>query len=593
MPEVPKPYLSPLHAKPWVLRSYGFVADGERGALIDPDGTVVWLCAPRWDSDAVFSQLIGGPGGFRVCPEDDWRVWGGSYEDGTLIRVSRWTQVDSIVECREALAMPASPDRLVLLRRIRAVRGEARVSVLMDARPGFGAHTMSGGRTESGVWHARAGGHHLRLTGMDRPEPHPEGGVRRRLVLPEGAHHDLVLEISDHECTDVLDPDALWHATEQEWRRRVPDCQGLAAPRDARQAYAVLQGMTTSTGGMVAAATTSLPERANAGRNFDYRFTWIRDQCYAGLAVAAHGPHPLLDGSVRFVAERILEHGPELKAVYRTDGSSAPPEQRLRLSGYPGGGDKVGNNAATQFQLDAYGEALELFSAAARLDRLDEDGRRAAAVAVEAIGDNWRAKDAGIWELEERWWTHSRLSAVAGLKAAARSVPGVDAENCRALARTIGDEARSRCLHRDGYWQRAEDDEGVDAALLMAFVRGALPEGDPSAARTRQEITERLTDDGYVYRFRHSGAELGEEEGAFLLCSHMMAMAELAGGDRVGAVRWFERARAACGPPALFSEEYDVHQRQLRGNMPQAFVHAMLLETAVHLARPEPVLHWQ
>jgi GH15 family glucan-1,4-alpha-glucosidase len=553
----------------------------------------VWLCAPRWDSDAVFSQLIGGPGGFRVCPEDDWRVWGGSYEDGTLIRVSRWTLSDGVVECREALAMPASADRLVLLRRIRAVRGEARVNVLMDVRPGFGAHTKSGARTASGVWPGRAGDHRLRLTGLDRPEPHAEGGVHGRVVLPEGRTHDLVLEIAGHEYTDRLDPDSLWRATEDAWRRSVPGCEDTAAPRDTRHAYAVLQGMTCAAGGMVAAATTSLPERAYAGRNYDYRFTWIRDQCYAGLAAAAHGPHPLLDRSVRFVAERVLENGPKLRAVYRTDGTAAPQEGRLRLSGYPGGSDKVGNDAATQFQLDAFGEALELFSAAARLGRLDADGRRAAAVAVDALGGNWRTKDAGIWELEERWWTHSRLSALAGLRAAAASVPGIDAHRCEALARTIDREARDRCLHPDGYWQRAEDDDGVDASVLMALVRGALPAGDPSGPRTRREIAERLTEDGFVYRFRHDDRALGEAEGAFLLCGYMMALAELNDGDRVAAFRWFERMRAACGPPALFSEEYDVLQRQLRGNLPQAFVHAMLLETSVHLARTDPVTHWR
>ncbi len=144
-------------------------------------------------------------------------------------------------------------------------------------------------------------------------------------------------------------------------------------------------------------------------------------------------------------------------------------------------------------------------------------------------------------------------------------------------------ETRRRCLHPSGYWQRAEDDPGVDAALLMAFVRGALRPGDPTGSRTRHQIAQRLTEDGYVYRFRHDDRRLGDAEGAFLLCSLMMALACDMDGERTEAFRWFERTRASCGPPGLFAEEYDVLQRQLRGNLPQAFVHAMLLESAVRL----------
>jgi hypothetical protein len=438
-------------AKPWALRNYAFVADGERGALIDPDGALVWLCAPRWHDDAVISQLIGGPGGFLVRPREDWRVWGGSYEDGTLVRVSRWVSAEGVVECREALAMPADPHRVVVLRRIRAVKEDAAADVALDIRPGFGAHRMENVREASGRWTASAGPLQIRLTGLDGLRPQGDGGFGRALVVPEGHEHDLVLEISDRELPPPPDATALWRATEQRWRELVPDCDNLAAPRDSRQAYAVLAGLTSPTGGgMVAAATSSLPERAGAGRNFDYRFSWIRDQCYAGLAVAAHGPHPLLDEAVRFVTARVLADGPNLRAAYTVDGGPVPSERRLHLTGYPGGSDKVGNDAGEQFQLDAYGEVLQLLAAAARVGRLDADGRRAVTVAAKAIEENWRLPDAGVWELEDRFWTHSRLAAAAGLRAAAQAVPGADADAHRALAEVIIRETRNRCLHPSG-----------------------------------------------------------------------------------------------------------------------------------------------
>lgn len=568
---------------PWALRDYAVLADGERGALVDPRGRIVWLCAPAWHSDAVFSALVGGRGHFAVEPVDRWNVWGGSYEEGTLVRVNRWVTQDCVIECRDALAMPASPDRVLLLRRMRVQRGATRLRASLDPRPGFGAHRMRDPRLRDGVWSAEAAGLHVRLAGAPSASWDPEHGLRGEFRLQEGEEHDLVLEIATARQTRRLDADELWQATERAWGDAVPDCSALAAPRDARHAYAVLRGLTSSAGGMVAAATTSLPERANTGRNYDYRFAWLRDQCYAGLAVAAHGPHELLDNAVRFTAERILEDGDRTRPVYTVSGGPVPDERTLRLPGYPGGSDRIGNHAGRQFQLDTFGEALQLFAAAAGHDRLTADARRAAAVAVDAVERNWTRDDAGLWELENRWWTHSRLCVVAGLRRISAVLPGRDGGRCAELADAVLAETRRRCLHPDGFWRRAADDDGPEAALLVAMARGCPTPDDPSSAITRARIEEQLSQDGYLYRFDQPDAPLGDAEGAFLLCGFAMALATHRLGDRAGAFRWFERTRAACGPSGLFAEEYDVRQRQLRGNLPQAFVHALLLECAVRL----------
>ncbi|MEU6772337.1 glycoside hydrolase family 15 protein [Streptomyces sp. NPDC046759] len=573
---------------PWVLREYAVLADGERGAVVDPEGRIVWLCAPRWHSDAVFASLIGGSGYFGVEPEDRWHVWGGYYEDGTLIRVSRWVTADAVVECRDALAMPASVDRLVLLRRMRVERGQARLRLSLDPRPGFGAGRVRDPRLAADVWTADADGLRLRLVGAQEAAWHPGSGLRGEFRLSKGERHDLALELSTGESTARLDPDELWARTEDAWRRAVPDCSGLAAPRDARHAYAVLRGLTSSSGGMVAAATTSLPERANTGRNYDYRYAWVRDQSYAGLAVAAHGPHDLLDAAVGFTAERVLADGDGLHPAYAVDGGPVPKERRLPFPGYPGGNDRIGNRAAAQFQLDAFGEALQLFAAAARHDRLTPEAEQAVAVTVGAVERNWRRPDAGLWELEDRWWTQSRLSVVCGLRRIAEVVRGRTAERCAGLADAVFTEARRRCLRTDGRWRRAADDDGPEAALLMPLARGCPSADDPSSPVTRRYIEEELAEDGYLYRFVHPGIPLGEAEGAFLFCGFTMALATDHLGDRTGALRWFERTRAACGPSGLFAEEYDVRQRQLRGNLPQAFVHALLLECAVRLSDASP-----
>ncbi|WP_374228212.1 glycoside hydrolase family 15 protein [Streptacidiphilus sp. ASG 303] len=574
----------PAEPGPWALRDYALLADGERGALVGPRGDVVWMCAPRWDGDAVLSPLIGGRGTYLVTPEDPWNVWGGSYEDGTLVHTGRWVLPDGVVECREALALPADPGRAVLLRRVLAVRGTARVRVRLDLRAGFGAHPLTGLRRDAGVWTARTGGLRVRLAGAAEAVPDRDGVLEAVLTVAAGDAHDLVLEVGDRLPERPPGPAALWSSTAAAWRDAVPPYEDRPAARDARLAHAVLHGMTSASGGMVAAATTSLPERSEAGRNYDYRFAWVRDQCYAGLAVAAHGPHPLLDRSVRFTAERVLADGPRLRPAYAVDGGPVPPERPLGLPGYPGGSDRVGNRAGSQFQLDTYGEFLQLCAAAAaRLDRLDADAHRAVGTAVRAVAEEWDRPDAGLWETHDAWWTHSRLAAVAGLHRIAEALPGPGAADRAHLADRILRETERRCLRPDGRWRRAADDDRVDAALLVPYARGGLPPEPGREERTRRAVVGALAQEGYVYRFRHGDGPLGEAEGAFLLCGFVMALAD---PDPVAAVRWFERNRAACGPPGLLAEEYDVGQRQLRGNLPQAFVHALLLECTARLGAP-------
>ncbi|KRE27144.1 glycoside hydrolase [Mycobacterium sp. Soil538] len=578
---------------PHVLREYALLADGYRGALIGPRGEISWMCAPRWDSDAVFSALIGGTGAFAITPRGRF-VWGGHYEDGSLIWRSRWVTTDGITECREALAYPGDPHRAVLMRRLVAVRGDACATITFAPAAGFGRYGMDDlVRDDRGRWHAFCGPLRVTVDGIAHAEVTDDVAAVTALhcdvKLAQSGHHDVVVEVSDRSGDDPLPhPDALWSATENAWEAILPAFTASAAPRDTRHSYAVLRGMTSPGGGMVAATTMSLPERAEQRRNYDYRYVWIRDQCYAGEAVALDGPHSVLDDAVGYVAARLLTDGPDLRPAYRVDGAAVPDESSLRLPGYPGGTDVLGNHAHGQFQLDVFGEALLLFAAAARHDRLDDEGQRAAAIAASAIAERWRQPDAGVWELEMRNWAHSRLTCVAGLRAIATHADARDASRYETLADAIL-AASTDCVHPSGRWQRAPDDARVDAALLVPALRGAVPPDDPRSVATLRAVLDELEDDGFVYRFRHDDRPLAEAEGAFLLCGFWAALACLQRGDVVSATRYFERNRAACGPPGLFGEEYDVEQRQLRGNIPQAFVHALLIESSLRVAHP-PVL---
>ncbi len=574
-------------AAPMVLREYALLADGERGIVVGPHGDYVWMCFPRWHDPALFSALIGGGGSYAVTPVDA-HVWGGYYEPGTLIWRNRWVTRESIIECREALALPSRPARAVILRRLVACEGTARVRCTLRLRAHFGTRAPRAVRRDGDTWVIEHDDVQVRWWGGARalvPRADSTALVMELAVAP-GEHHDLVMVIEPRGAAaeDAPAAERAWTETQAEWARRMPDVSHSIAARDALHSCAVMSGLTSAGGGMVAAATTSLPERARQGNSYDYRFAWIRDQCYAGQAALRTGFHEVADSAVAFVSERLLADGPQLRPAYTVTGGRVPDQRRIKLPGYPGGTDVVGNHVNTQFQLDACGEALLLLAAAAARDRLTDPGRRALETAVTVVERRWQDPDAGIWELDQRHWTHSRLTCVAGLRAAAQVAPSSAAGAWMSLADVILAAAGGDSVGDNGAWKRAADDARVDTALLMAVVRGAIPPGDPRALATMAAIQDELVDDGYVYRFRPDARPLGEAEGAFLLCGFMMAAHLHLAGRPVDAARWFERTRAACGPSGLFCEEFDVRQRQLRGNLPQAFVHALMLETSLLLA---------
>jgi alpha,alpha-trehalase len=202
-----------------------------------------------------------------------------------------------------------------------------------------------------------------------------------------------------------------------------------------------------------------------------------------------------------------------------------------------------------QFQLDVFGEALLLLAAAARHDRLDEDAVRAARIAADAIAARWPQEDAGIWELDGQAWTHSRLICAAGLRAAAKAMAVErQAASWSGLADAIVADTAAHAVHPSGRWQRSPQDQGLDAALLLASIRGAILADDPRNRQTLCAYLAELTEDGYAYRFRHDERPLQDAEGAFLLCGFILALAAHQQGNEVDAMRWFERSRAACGP---------------------------------------------
>ena len=401
-------------------------------------------------------------------------VWGGYYEPGSLIWRSRWITEDGIVECREALALPTSRQRATILRQVHVLDGRRPARAL--AQPGRRLRPPRDGgagprrrRQLAGSARARSG---CAGSAPRRPRWRGRGATASCGSTSRCAPASTATSCSSSSAARATGRSTrteLWRTTEESWRRRAPRLKASAAPRDAAQTCAVLSGLSGEQGGMVAAATCSLPERAEEGRNYDYRYVWIRDQSYAGQAGAAAGAVDLLDDAVRFIVARLLDDGPELMPAYTVDGAPVPREGELPVPGYPGGGHKFGNRVRDQFQLDAFGEALLLLAAAGDEDRLDGDGWRAAETAAAAIAERWREPDAGVWELAPARWAHSRLECAAGLRAIAAHAPGPGAR------RALVDAGR-----RAGRRRR----RGLPASLR------------PLAARARRPAPRRLAADG-------------------------------------------------------------------------------------------------
>ena len=303
------------------------------------------------------------------------------------------------------------------------------------------------------------------------------------------------------------------------------------------------------------------------------------------------GPIRCSTSAVRFVTERLLADGPDLKPAYTVAGGAVPGERSLQLPGYPGGSDIVGNHARNQFQLDIFGEALLLFAAAARHDRLDGEGYRAVTTAVAAITERWQQPDAGIWELDNRA-LDAFPTDLCGRPARHRRLP----HHLHDAARWSGAGRRHRRRYRRlpaspaGRWQRAPRRRaGRRVAAAASAARRRCPPHDPRSRRDPcrgpcRHSPDRATSTASAT----TSGPLHEAEGAFILCGFLMALAITNRATRSLRDPLFRTQPRRLRPPGLFCEEYDVGQRQLRGNLPQAFVHALLLESSFRLATPPP-----
>jgi alpha,alpha-trehalase len=589
------------------ISDYALLSDCRSAALVSRDGSVDWLCCPRFDGPAIFGRLLDeGAGHFSIRPVGEYRA-SRRYVDQTMVLETTFTSAGGTGVLTDALAVgrnerghdlgAGSPG--MLLRRLSCTGGEIEAEVSYAPRPEYGLiHPIL--VPVSGGLAARGGADRLLLS---TPIAFTVNGAtataRIRLAAGQAAlfalgHGQMAgPQLAPWTAGEIT---ARLESTLEGWRSWSAIHQTYEGPwRElVHHSGRVLQALTFEpTGAIVAAPTTSLPESVGGERNWDYRYTWVRD---ASLAMEALWVAACPDEANKFfafladAAASQLQCGADLQIMFGIGGERDLSERELlHLAGWRGSRPvRVGNGAWSQRQLDVYGELL---GAAQRLvdqlGELDPVTRRFLAAAADTAADRWREKDQGIWEIrgEPRDFLYSKLMCWVALDRAIALADHLGAEDRVTDWAAARDEIRTAILEH-GWNEQAQaftqafGSGDLDASNLMLAITGFLPGDDPRMKATIHTIADRLTDErGLVYRYRSQDGLAGEE-GTFLLCTFWLAQAQALAGEVEAATATFERAIAAINDVGLLAEEVDPRSGEMIGNFPQAFSHIGLINAA-------------
>jgi GH15 family glucan-1,4-alpha-glucosidase len=596
------------------IADYAFLSDCETCALVAPSGTVEWLCLPRMDSPSVFAAILDPVRGgrFRIRPRGPARAEAQrTYLGDTNVLVTRFvsdgepalTVTDFLLYSRVNAFDPAHTGH-VLLRRLEAF---ARVDAEIEFQPRFdyGRARTDIRETPRGV-HAEAGAEHLELNGPSltwEVTEHQDrnGAVARALVTlqpGEEVWFELRTPGADRSPHRHLAPPELLALTVRTWGRWSRLIQYTGPWRDevVRSAL-VLKGLVYEpTGALIAAATTSLPETLGGERNWDYRFSWIRDSAYVLECFLRIGHAREAETFIRWLGQLSDRIGgaQELRPLYRITGEEDLTEFELPdLSGYRGSGPvRDGNAAPTQMQLDIYGAPNQLAYLTEQLGGEIPAARwPIIAQLVDTVGERWRQPDSGLWEIRAapRHHTFSKFQCWLAVDRAVRigrslGLPGPYAR-WEALAQEIARDVLDRGFDEDiGSFTQAYGESALDASLLLLPLKGLIPPTDRRARGTVAAVRRELeVADGLLLRYRTDDGLPGQE-GAFLLCSFSLVELLARMGELDEAERLFERLLGLGGPLGLFAEEIDPVTGAHLGNYPQGFTHMGLIGAATAIA---------
>jgi GH15 family glucan-1,4-alpha-glucosidase len=587
------------------IEDYAMIGDCRTAALVGKDGSIDWMCVPRFDSGACFAALLGAPenGRWKVAPAPNVEVKQvrRRYRPGSLVLETEFTTDSGVVRLTDAMAID-SPTPTVA-RVLEGLRGEVPMRSELEIRFDYGWIVPWVRRHDGGIA-AIAGPDMLRLrTGV----PHHGEGLSTVAEFTVKEGQKVPFTMAWHPSTVPAPPalDAEWVVYDAEtwWRDWSGRCQHLDGDRDAvLRSLITLKGLTYSpTGGMVAAATTSLPEKIGGVRNWDYRFCWLRDATFTLMAMVGAGyldeAKAWRDWLLRAAAGR-PEH---LQIMYGVGGERRLTEITLDwLPGYEGSKPvRAGNAASGQFQLDVFGE---LFGAMhqGRVHGLPtvEGGWSMGRTILKHLESIWNEPDEGIWEVRgpRQHFTHSKVMAWVAFDRAVRAVEDFGLESDRVDDwRKVRDEVRAQVC-REGFdeakgaFVQAYGSKHLDASVLMIPLVGFLPATDPRMVSTVAAIRRELDDRGFIRRYNSSADVDGlpPGEGVFLPCTFWLADNLALQGHRSEALDLYERLLDVRNDVGLFAEEYDPDARRQLGNVPQAFTHVCQINTARNLARDGP-----
>lgn len=577
------------------IEDYGLLSNCRTAALVSRRGSVDWFCPPRFDSASVFGALLGeeSHGRWALHPADADATPTRRYDQDTLVLVTRWETGTGVAEVHDLI--PIDDDRLDLVRRVIGVHGRVEFETHLTMRFDYARAipwVRQVGSADRPALEATAGPDALLVRGVAlEPDDHSHTGA---FVVEEGSVVDLVLSWHPSHSDDPgpLDVDAALARTTDWWQQRAGQIDHTGPHHDeVVRSLLVLHALShRDTGGIVAAATTSLPEELGGARNWDYRYVWLRDAALTLEALVAHGFLGVAEGWRRWLLRAIAGDPAQMQIMYGIAGERDLAERELdSLPGYAGSAPvRIGNGAVGQYQADVAGEVLVSLEAA-RLAGLAEDEfswplQRAI---INHVLDRLARPDRGIWEIrgEPRLFTQSRVMMWAafdrGVRAVARDgLPGEVAAWTQArdrLAAEIDDRGVAQ-----GHFVQAYDSEEVDAALLLLPQVGYCAPDDPRMLATVERIERDLIHDGLVYRYRTSTHTdgLSGGENAFLACSFWLVEQYAMSGRARDAEALMTRACAAANDLGLLSEEYDPASGHQAGNVPQALSHLALVRAA-------------
>ncbi len=582
------------------IEDYALIGDCHTAALVARDGSIDWLCLPRFDSAACFAALLGTAdhGFWRIAPAAPVQEVRRRYRGDTLVLETEFC-LDGGGRLAVIDFMPPRSEAVDLCRIVEARRGPVPVEMELRIRFDYGS-SVPWVRREDGATLAVAGPDSLRLR---TPVPvHGEGlSTVARFSLAEGerAVFDLTWAPSHLPIPVTIDPVAALADTEAWWQEWASRGRHDGAWRDAvARSLITLKALTYQpTGGIVAAPTTSLPERVGGVRNWDYRYCWLRDATFTLMALQGAGYHDEARDFREWLLRAAAGSPSQLQIMYGIAGERRLPELELPwLPGYEGSHPvRIGNQASTQLQLDVYGELLDALHKSWRDLPPAPLAWNLERAVVDYLVTIWQQPDEGIWEVRgpRRHFTHSKVMAWVALDRAVKGVeifgqPGPVEHWRRVRDQIHADVCKNGYNPARGSFVQFYGAELLDASLLMMPAVGFLPVQDPRVRGTIEAIERELLVDGFVARYPSltevDGLPSGEA--AFLLCTFWLADCLALLGRREDAVCMFERVLDVRNDVGLLAECYDPRLRRQLGNFPQAFSHVGLINTARNLAEP-------